>query len=135
MHFNAVAQAGAIPYVIGFVGGRTAWDLAGDPARAAEFAREQLAALYGRARIERALHPGALATGWGTDPHHLGAYAYAGPGDHGARAALQTAVDGGRLLFAGEASHAGGLAGTVGGAILEGWRAADVARQCLARSA
>ena len=133
MQFNAAAIGGAIPYVIGFVGGRTAWDLASDAARAEEFARESLAALYGRARVERALRPGAFATDWGTDPHHLGAYSYAGPGDHGARAALQTPVDGGRLLFAGEASNAEGLAGTVGGAIREGWRAAETARQYLAR--
>ena len=135
MHFNAAVQAGRIPYLIGFVGGRTAWDLATDAARAEEFAREALAALYGRARVGRALHAGAFATDWGTDPHHLGAYAYAGPGDHEARAALRTPVEDGRLLFAGEASHADGLAGTVGGAIREGWRAADLARQSLARSA
>ncbi len=134
MHFNAAVQDGAIPYLIGFMGGRTAWDLAPDPARAEEFAREALAALYGRARTGRALGPGAFASDWGTDPHHLGAYSYAGPGDHGARAALQTPVAGGRLLFAGEATNAEGLAGTVGGAIREGWRAADVARQSLARS-
>ncbi len=135
MHFNAAAQDGRIPYVIGFVGGRTAWDLAADASRAEAFAREALAALYGRARSARALGPGAFATDWGTDPHHGGAYSYAGPGDHGARAALQTPAFDGRLLFAGEASHAEGLAGTVGGAIREGWRAADVVRQVLARSA
>ena len=135
MHFNAASQGGAIPYVTGFVGGRTAWDLAPDAARAEEFARAELAALFGAARVRRAFKPGALASDWGTDPLHRGAYAYAGPGDRGARAALRTPVEGGRLLFAGEASNAEGLAGTVGGAIREGWRAAATATEYLARAA
>ncbi len=67
----------------------------------------------------------ALATDWGADPLHRGAYAYAGPGDADGRAALADAFVGERLLFAGEACRSDGLAGTVGGAFLSGRDAAD----------
>ncbi len=117
------------PHVIGFHGGRTAWSLAADHDAANDFARTVLASLYGAARIARALAPGCHATDWGTDPHFLGAYAYAGAGDFPARAALAEPVDGGRLQFAGEATQSTGLAGTVGGAILSGRHAASIVLQ------
>lgn len=133
IHFNVWPRSGtgSVPHVIGFVGGRTAWDLAADPARAEGFARDTLDTFYGAARTARALRPGAIATTWGTDPFHLGAYSYAGPGDRPARAALQIPADD-RLRFAGEACCDDGLAGTVGGAIRDGWRAADATAQSLA---
>lgn len=66
-----------------------------------------------------------LATSWGTDPLFLGAYAYAGPGDAGARDVLAGAMLGERVVFAGEATRTDGLAGTVGGAFLSGVEAAE----------
>ena len=110
--------------LVGFVGGRTAWDVAAGPRAAEALAREQLALALG-ADAPRHLGPGPVVTAWGTDPCSLGAYAYAGPGDAQQRAVLGQAFPGERLLFAGEAVHTGGLAGTVGGAYLSGVAAAD----------
>lgn len=116
--FNAWPQGRS--YVTGFVGGRLAWSLAGDDAAAAALAHEELASMLG-ARWDGP----ALVTGWGADPLHRGAYAYAGPGDAGQRAVLAGAFPGERLLFAGEACRTDGLAGTVGGAFLSGCEAAE----------
>lgn len=118
--------------LIGFVGGRAAWSLAKRPEDASQFARDELASMLGAACLG-SLHDGAYATGWGTDPYVRGAYAYAGPGDHAARGALAVPVDGGRLVFAGEACRTDGLAGTVGGAVLDGRRAADAVAAGLER--
>jgi len=107
-------------HLVGFVGGRAAWAVAGDDAAADDFAREQVRAMLGRVRLGE----GAVVTGWGTDPLARGAYAYARPGHAGARAALADAFPGERLLFAGEACRTDGLAGTVGGAWLSGRDAA-----------
>ena len=69
---------------------------------------------------------------WPVDPWVQGAYSYFPPGAgvHDRRALA--APVGGRLFFAGEATHAGGASGTVHGAIESGERAArellDVAR-------
>lgn len=113
-----LAWPGGRDHVIGFVGGGAAWALAREGAGAAEaFMRAELRRMAG-AGVDRALAPGAAATEWGTDPLHLGAYAYARPG----RADLRgwAARTGGRLVFAGEAWRTDGLAGTVGGAHLGG---------------
>jgi monoamine oxidase len=109
-------------YVTGFTGGSTAWALRDKAARFA-FARDQLAAALGAETAAR-LRP-VLATDWGGDPAFRGAYAYAGVGHAGARAALGEALADGRLVFAGEAVAGDGLAGTVGGAWLSGVAAAD----------
>ena len=110
-------------HVIGFVGGPAAWELARAGAAATEdFARAELRRRLG-ADVDRALGP-AVVTRWGTDPAHLGAYAYARPGCFGARAALGQPLGDGRLVFAGEATRTDGLAGTVGGAWLAGRDAA-----------
>jgi len=111
-------------HVIGFVGGDAAWALAPDPRAADAFARAEWRALFG-ARADRIFAAESFATDWGTDPHHLGAYSYAKPGGAGARAALCEPV-GERLLFAGEACRTDGMAGTVGGAVLDGQRAAQL---------
>lgn len=108
------------PYVAGFIGGRLAWSLAERPADATAFARDALRAMVGM-KTEGA----ALLSEWGTDPLFRGAYAYAGPGDSGARDALGAAFPAERLLFAGEAVSTDGLAGTVGGAFLAGTAAAE----------
>ena len=107
-------------HLAGYMGGRTAWAVAGDDAAAEAFAREQLRAMLGPVR----LGPRAVVTAWGTDPLFRGAYSYARPGHAGARAALAEAFPGERLLFAGEATRTDGLAGTVGGAWLSGRDAA-----------
>jgi monoamine oxidase len=118
-------------HIIGFVGGPAAWELAHvGPLATEAFAREELRRLLGSA-VDRALGP-AVVTNWGTDPAHLGAYAYARPGRFGARMTLGQPLGGGRLIFAGEATRVDGLAGTVGGAWLAGRDAAQAASRMLA---
>lgn len=116
-----IAWPGGAGHVIGFIGGRAAWALAGDPAAAEALARDELRAMLGGAAR---LGDGAVTTGWATDPFALGAYAYAPPGQAGMRDALEAAFPAERLLFAGEACHTDGLAGTVGGAFASGKDAA-----------
>jgi monoamine oxidase len=112
---------------IGFLGGRAAWQVAGHNQDAAEMMRAEIDSALG-SRAKHAFAPdSALVTGWGTDPCFLGAYAYATPGNAGARAALAAPIWNGRLSFAGEACAADGLAGTVAGAYLAGQRAAEEA--------
>ncbi len=112
-------------HVIGFVGGDVAWQLAQDgKAAAVAFARDQLAATLGGA-ARRAVAETGIASDWATDPCFLGAYAYAVPGGADARARLAEPLDGGRVVFAGEACRSDGLAGTVGGAVLSGRDSAD----------
>lgn len=118
-----IAQPFGRDHLMGFVGGRTAWALAHDPAGLEALAREQLTLMLG-ADAARRLGP-ATASAWGADPLTRGAYAYAGPGDAPARDAIATAFPGERLLFAGEAPCTDGLAGTVGGAFLSGTNAAE----------
>ncbi|MHB2207047.1 flavin monoamine oxidase family protein [Methylobacterium sp. CM6257] len=100
-------------------------DLARDLCRAGEaaavaLATERLAAILGT-KARGAVLAGRLA-GWWTDPHALGSYSIVGPGHAAARDRLREPV-GGRVFFAGEAL-AGGGAMTVGGATLDGARAA-----------
>ncbi len=110
-------------HAVGFFGGRAGWALAAEGADAtAAFTREELRRLLGAAAMTT-FGPETVVTRWGTDPHFLGAYAYAKPGCVAARAAMDTPLAG-RLWFAGEAWCTDGLAGTVGGAYLSGWRAA-----------
>lgn len=109
------------PHLIGYMGGRLAWDVAPDPAEAAALARDELRRTLGASPPDRPV----LTTGWGTDPLTLGAYAYAGPGNADMRGSLGAASLAGRVLFAGEATRTDGLAGTVGGAFLSGLDAAS----------
>ena len=112
-----------LPYVAGFFGGSMAWDLADAPEMALSQARAGLRGLFG-ARADAVLPAGTgFVTDWGRDPLFAGAYAYCPPGRAASRAMLAEPV-GGRLLFAGEACRTDGLAGTVGGALLDGERAA-----------
>jgi monoamine oxidase len=113
-------------YVVSFFGGRTAWELAkAGPEAAEDFVRAEWRAFFG-ASADGWLAPGAVHTEWGTDPDVRGAYCYARPGQAEARARLAQPLAEGRLLFAGEACHMG-LGGTVGGAYLSGWKAAEIA--------
>jgi len=104
-------------HLIGFVGGRAAWDVAGNPRAAEALARTELQTMLGSAAR---LADGAVVTDWATDPFTLGAYAYAPPGQAGMRRRLEAAFPAERLIFAGEACRTDGLAGTVGGAFLSG---------------
>lgn len=115
-------------HLIGFVGGRAAWAVAGDPAAAEALARDELRAMLGG---DARLADGAVVTGWATDPFALGAYAYAPPGQAGMRDVLEAAFPAERLLFAGEACRTDGLAGTVGGAFASGRDAAARLMQLL----
>ncbi len=115
-------------HLIGFIGGRAAWDVANDPAAAESLARTELRAMLGSTAH---LADGAVVTGWATDPFSLGAYAYAPPGQAGMRRQLEAAFLAERLVFAGEACRTDGLAGTVGGAFLSGKAAAARLMQLL----
>jgi len=111
-------------YISAWIGGSLAWELSrAGPDAATDFARAELRKLLGEA-ADRALAPrAALISEWGQSRRFLGSYAYARPGHAGAREALAEPLGGGRLVFAGEATHSG-LAGTVGGAWLTGETAA-----------
>jgi monoamine oxidase len=106
---------------LGGDGGRAACAMG--EAGAVAFATDRLASMLG-GRVRDAITGGRLA-GWWTDPHALGSYSIVDPGHVGAREALRIPV-GDRVFIAGEAT-AGGGAMTVGGAYLEGERAADAA--------
>jgi monoamine oxidase len=90
---------------------------------AVDFVTERLAAMVGD-HIRSAVLGGRLA-GWWADPFARGSYSVARPGHLSARMALREPV-GERIWLAGEAT-AGGGAMTVGGAALEGERAATEA--------
>jgi monoamine oxidase len=109
-------------HAICFLGGSHAAAMEA-PGAAEDYVRGQWRALFG-ARADAAFRPGAVVTQWGQDPWALGSYAYAVPGQAGARAVLGQPLAGGRLIFAGEATRTDGLAGTVGGAFLAGEDAA-----------
>ena len=118
------AWPGGLPYVSGFFGGRLARRLAGQPQAALAQARALLRRLLGPEAEVIVPAEGGLVTDWAGDPLFEGAYAYCPPGHAGARGALAVPAFG-RLLFAGEACRTDGLAGTVGGALLDGERAAQ----------
>ena len=111
--------------VIAYCGGDYARSLCEAGERAAiDHVTARATALFG-SRLAAATTGGVLA-GWWTDPYARGGYSIARPGHLSARAALRLPV-GERLWFAGEASAADGGAMTVGGAYLEGIRAAQEA--------
>jgi len=116
---------------LAYFGGDYARELcaAGERA-AADYAVERLSTMVG-GRIRSAVKGGRLA-GWWSDPYARGSYSIAKPGHLAARQALRIPI-GERIWLAGEAS-AGGGAMTVGGAFLEGERAAREAALFLQRS-
>ncbi len=97
----------------------------------ADFALEELTGLFG-AEIRAQLTP-VRATAWASEPHILGAYAYARPGAGEARAALAASVDN-RLFFAGEATSPHAYT-TAHGAYESGLAAANAALESLKTSA
>ena len=66
---------------------------------------------------------------WSRDPFSRGAYSYLAVGGGAARAVLSAPIDD-AVFFAGEATAAGGQAGTVNGALESGERAAAKRRRC-----
>jgi monoamine oxidase len=94
------------------------------------FAKDELAALFG-ADVRRCLR-GLAASNWGQTDWIGGSYSHALPGEAAARALLAQPVDG-RLLFAGEATHATDFS-TAHGAYQSGVRAAEQAIARLAES-
>ncbi len=109
--------------VIGFVGGRAAWELARagrDPT--IDLALRRLQAIFG-AETGKTFQNGDT-TDWGLNPHFYGAYAYAkASGREDAREILARPIED-RLFFAGEAVSIG-LAQTCHGAYLSGIDAAE----------
>lgn len=128
-HYFLVRPCG-VPMVICFVGGSLAWDLATQSeATAIAFARDKLRALFA-ADADRGFRVGT-ATGWGTNPLTLGAYAVARPGSVRARRVLAMPI-GERVFLAGEAL-AGRAAQTAHGAYQNGIDAARRVLQLLKR--
>lgn len=124
-------QGGGSSLVVASLGGDFARRLceAGE-ADAVAYARDRLGLVYG-AETAGAVTGGTLA-GWWADPFARGSYSIARPGRAAARLALRQPI-GDRLWLAGEAS-AGGGAMTVGGAWLDGRRAADEVHRALGRT-
>lgn len=120
-------------YAMAWIGGSIAWELQrhGDAA-CVDYMRNGLREIFGARALT--LFPGtdAVVTQWGADALFRGAYAYALPGHAEARGRLGQPLADGRLIFAGEACREDGLAGTVGGAWLDGHRAAGIVAAALA---
>ncbi len=112
------------PLLTAWAGGPKAATLTG--ASAGELARQALQSI--RAVFPRAPQPQAvLAQDWMRDPLSRGGYSYVKVGAEGARRQLARPLER-TLYFAGEATSPHGDAGTVGGALQSGLRAA---RECL----
>ncbi len=122
------------PYVTGYVGGRHAWSFGGREHEALDEMRARFRDSLG-AVAASALADDGWASRWGSDPLFLGAYAYARPGHAWARGRLGRPFADGRIVLAGEACHTGGLAGTVGGAMEDGERAARAVAAAIRGSA
>lgn len=113
------------PLLTAWAGGPPAHRLAGLPKDAliGTFL-EELSGIFGENSDPRGELVAAFAHDWLADPFARGAYSYVTVGGCGARAALAAPLEG-TLFFAGEASADGTEAGTVGGALHTGMRAAD----------
>lgn len=111
------------PYIEVYFGGRNAHTLEAEgPGAFQAFALEELVALLGSG-VRRTIVP-ITETRWASEPFSRGAYSHALPGHAGDRAVL--ARPEGRLLFAGEATHASWYS-TAHGAWASGVRAAEEA--------
>jgi monoamine oxidase len=120
-----IVRPNGAPIVIGHCGGRIAWELArAGHAAHEDFARAELAAIFG-AHAPAWISPGsAIVSDWGETQLFAGAYSYGKPGCGNARDVLASPVGDGRLLFAGEACHRG-MSGTVQAAWITGIAAAE----------
>lgn len=125
-----LAWPGGADHVVAFIGGQPAWELSRlGEAATVDFVRTQLRSWFGVA-ADRAFGE-AVTADWARDRWHGGAYAYARPGHAGDRGKLALPLAEGMLVMAGEAYCSDGLAGTVGGAWLEGQRAATAVSRWL----
>jgi monoamine oxidase len=116
------------PMVTGYFGGKLAAELErAGPDAMAEFARDELAQLFGNDIRRRVAL--LAASHWVADPFARGSYSYALPGHAGDRARLAAPVDD-RLFFAGEACSPDYFS-TAQGAYLTGVAAADAALAAL----
>ena len=108
-------------YIVGFIGGRFAWDLSkqGED-EIVEYALSKLESLAGRDIRKHFLK--GFASDWANNPLSKGSYSAIKPGCYGARELLSEPVAE-KLIFAGEAT-AGSLAGLVNGAYESGRMAA-----------
>lgn len=110
------------PVLLSFIAGAAAIEAEAQPdAALVEDALASLRAIYG-AGVPAP--DGWRITRWASDPFALGAYSSYGVGSRPADRAALGAPIAGRLVFAGEAAHAE-FPGTVHGALLSGWAAAQ----------
>jgi len=117
-----IARPFGKPHLIGFLGGDSAWELSRAGLAAMEaHARAELSLIFGAREVQKLGTP--VLTNWGADASFHGSYSYARPGGHLSRKILAEPLGDGRLVFAGEASHAR-FASTVAGAWLSGAKAA-----------
>jgi monoamine oxidase len=108
-------------YIVGFIGGRFAWNLSKQSQdEIVEYALSKLASLNG-SNIRKHFLKG-FASDWANNPLTMGAYSAVKPGCYGARELLSEPIAE-KLIFAGEAT-AGNLAGLVNGAYESGRTAA-----------
>ena len=108
-------------YIVGFIGGRFAWDLSKQGEEAiVEYALSKLETLAG-CNIRKHFLKGFVSD-WANNPLTKGSYSAVKPGCYGARELLSEPVAE-KLIFAGEAT-AGDLAGLVNGAYESGKMAA-----------
>ena len=108
-------------YIVGFIGGRFAWDLSKQSEdEIVEYALSKLEYLSG-SNIRKHFLKG-FAFDWANNPHYKGSYSAVKPGCYGARESLSEPVAE-KLIFAGEAT-AGNVAGLVNGAYASGKMAA-----------
>lgn len=108
------------PLLTAWAGGPKAARLTGSSKK--ELLRHALASVrsvFGRIPDPEA----AYVQDWQADPFARGGYSYVRVGGEGARELLQKPLEG-TLFFAGEATNTEGEAGTVGGALQSGYRAA-----------
>jgi monoamine oxidase len=112
------------PVIVAWAAGPKAVALAGlKQPQIIDAALESLAALFGDVEAIRGELEGAWLHDWQSDPYARGAYSYVTVGGDKARKQLATPLAG-TLFFAGEAADTEGEAGTVGGALQSGTRAA-----------
>ena len=108
-------------YIVGFIGGRFAWDLSKQgEEEIVEYALSKLESLAGYDIRKHFLK--GFASDWANNPLSIGSYSAIKPGCYGARELLSEPVAE-KLIFAGEAT-AGNLAGLVNGAYESGRLAA-----------
>lgn len=108
------------PLLTAWAGGPKAARLTGSSKK--ELLRHALASV--RSVLGRVPDPeAAYVQDWQADPFARGGYSYVRVGGEGARELLQKPLEG-TLFFAGEATNTEGEAGTVGGALQSGYRAA-----------